>query len=293
MAVGMYGIKELITQTELGVGFEGAGVVTEVHESVDASLIGKTVAFSQNVHSPTFQGTWRQYIFEDAKNVVPFPEGIQPNQAFASFVNPLTVLAILDFAKKNGHKSIVHSAAASSLGKMLVKQAKKEGVTLINIVRRPEQVTTLEELGAEHILDSSSETFAADLKDIATTTEATGYFDPIGGEFTETVLNALPISSTAYVYGALSGKPVTIGVTTLIFYQKTVSSLWLGPWIKQLSDEERKEAFTTVVTDLSTGGKIFGSTIVDTYPLDKFAEAIEQSLKHASEGKIVINPNLS
>ena len=142
-------------------------------------MIRTTVSFFQDPHLREYQGTWRQYIILKVKDVIPFPAGVKPEQAFNSFVNPVTVFCILDYAKTKGHKAIIHSAAASNLGKMLIRQAKIAGVTIINIVRRHEQVKILEDEGADIILDSSTSTFTSDLKEIASKYEATGYFDPI------------------------------------------------------------------------------------------------------------------
>ena len=78
---------------------------------------GKKVAFSQDVHSPDYTGTFAQYIVLPATGVVPMPDTVEYNDICAAFVNPLTVCGFIDVAKKNGHKAIIHAAAASSLGK--------------------------------------------------------------------------------------------------------------------------------------------------------------------------------
>lgn len=220
------------------------------------------------------------------------PDGVEPAQVFSVFVNPLTAVLMISQAKKFGHKALVHGAASSALGKIVVKYAKKVGFPVINVVRRKEQVDTLTDLGAEHILDSSSETFDADLEKLSKELGATAYFDPICGEFCTRVLTKLPAGSTAYVYGALSGEGVTLSPVDIIFYQKSVSYLYLAVWFKEASPEEQKAAISEVVGDLVTGGEIFGTKIYETYSVEQFAEAIEASEKHASKGKICINPQL-
>jgi NADPH:quinone reductase len=200
-------------------------------------------------------------------------------------------LCIAHYAKTKGHKAIVHGAAASALGKMLVKHAKAVGLPLINLVRREEQVKILSDIGAEHIVNTSDENWQSQLKLLVDAHEATAYFDPIAGETTGLVLDVLPADSTAYVYGGLSGKPVTYSPLGFIFGQKTISYLWIGPWMGTLSDEERKGVIGTIVQDLATGGAIFGSDIYKTFPLSKFTEAIQSSLDNASEGKTVFKPH--
>lgn len=290
--VGMYGIKELIPEGPLGAGFEGAGVVTHAHPSVGDDLVGKTVAFFEDCHTPTFQGAWRKFLNRKASELVPMPEGIKPTDVFASFINPLTAILIVSQAKKFGHKALVHGAACSALGKMLTKYAKKIDFPVIHLVRRKEQADTLRDLGAEHILDSSVDTFEDDLKKLSAEVGATAYFDPIAGDFCSKVLTKLPAGSTAYVYGALSGGAVTMSPIDIIFYQKSVSYLYIATWFKESTVEEQTAAIGEVAADLAAGGEIFGSKIVKTYSVDQFQEAVEETDKHASEGKIVINPQL-
>ena len=87
----------------------------------------------------------------------------RPAKAPSWFVNPLTALGMVETMKAEGHKALVHTAAASNLGQMLNKLCIADGVPLVNIVRRPEQVEILKRLGAKCICDSSEPTFKADL----------------------------------------------------------------------------------------------------------------------------------
>lgn len=174
---------------------------------------------------------------------------------------------------------------------MLIKYCKSVDLPIINIVRREEQVKILLELGAEHILDSSSETFEDDLRQISNDLKATGFFDAVAGDLTGQVLKSMPSGSTAYIYGGLSGKSFSLSPLDSIFYEKTISYFWLPPWLAKLTNEERMQTFGVVVKDLSTGGEIFGSTIVKTFPLSEFEEAIKYANEHASEGKVLLKPN--
>ena len=209
----------------------------------------------------------------------------------SSFVNPITAVCFIEYTKKYGHKAFVHGAAASSLGKMVLRYAKTQNVPVINIVRREEQEKDLKDLGAEYIINSSNESWKSELKELVEKTGASAYFDPIGGDFTGQVLECLPAESHAYVYGALSGKPIVLNPLTFLFGQKHVSYLWLGPWLKSLNEEERNNVFGTIVKDLSSGGEIFSTSIHKSFPIADFEAAIENQSKNASKGKTVIKPH--
>jgi NADPH:quinone reductase-like Zn-dependent oxidoreductase len=70
---------------------------------------------------------------------------------------------MVETMRMEGHTALVHTAAASSLGIMLNKVCIKEGVALVNIVRKQEQVDLLTKLGAKFVVNSSSESFKKDL----------------------------------------------------------------------------------------------------------------------------------
>jgi NADPH2:quinone reductase len=109
------------------------------------------------------------------------PAGTSAADAAGAFVNPLTALGMVETMKLEGHSALVHNPAASSLGQMLVRLCLADGVPLVNIVRKPEQVALLKDLGAKHVVNSSSATFTADLFDAVDQTGATLAFDAAGG----------------------------------------------------------------------------------------------------------------
>uniref|UniRef100_A0A7S3N9P1 Enoyl reductase (ER) domain-containing protein n=2 Tax=Euplotes harpa TaxID=151035 RepID=A0A7S3N9P1_9SPIT len=293
MSEGQYGLPETFQKKEYGygVGFEGAGQIVEVHESVPSDLVGKKVAFSNTPGTPYFQGTWRQYIVLNHQMVFQYPDDMDFDLICSTIVNPLTVCGFIDTYNKGGHKAMIHDAACSALGKMLVKTCKKHSIPLINIVRRAEQVKTLEELGAENILNSSLETFENDLKEAIAKLQPTIFFDAIGGKITGQVLNLMPEKSTAYVYGLLSGEEFSFSCGGIIFSQKTLTSFWLSVWLPSLTAEERTKWVSEVIGDLQTGGEVFGSKVYKTFPLSKFKDAMKEALDHASEGKVILKPH--
>src|SRR5206468_5749523 len=109
------------------------------------------------------------------------PAGTTPAEGAACFVNPLTALGMIGTMRRENHTALVHTAAASNLGQMLVKLCIEDDIGLVNIVRKPEQVSLLQHLGAAFVCDSSSPTFMADLTDAVAATGATLAFDAIGG----------------------------------------------------------------------------------------------------------------
>jgi len=159
----------------LPVGNEGAGVVVEAGESDAAkALVGRTVGVLGGE-------MYAQYRVARAPSVLVLPDGVSAAQGASWFINPSTALGFLETMRRENHTALVHTAAASNLGQMLVKICQADGVPLVNIVRRQEHVDLLRELGAEFVLDSSQPQFIDSLTDALAETGATLAFDAVGG----------------------------------------------------------------------------------------------------------------
>ena len=170
----------------LPCGNEGAGVVVAAGSSDPAqALLGKTVAVLGGA-------MYAQYRVSPAALCLALPEGTSPAEGASCFVNPLTALGMVETMKLEGHTALVHTAAASNLGQMLVKLCIADGIPLVNIVRKPEQAALLKSLGAQYVCDSSQPDFKKDLVDALVNTGATLAFDATGGgKLTTQILSSM------------------------------------------------------------------------------------------------------
>src|SRR5262249_6857210 len=123
-AAAMKGLAGRVDQS-LPVGNEGAGVVVRAGASPAAqALMGKTVAILGG-------GMYTQYRCIKAVQCLVLPPGTTPAEGASCFVNPLTALGMVATMRAEGHKALVHTAAASNLGQMLVKICLKDDVPLV------------------------------------------------------------------------------------------------------------------------------------------------------------------
>jgi NADPH2:quinone reductase len=157
------------------VGNEGAGTVVAAGSSAPAqALLGKKVAMLGGA-------MYAQYRCLPASECLMLPADASAADGASCFVNPMTALTMVATMRHEGHKAIVHTAAASNLGQMLHRLCAHEGIELVNIVRKPEQAQLLRSMGARYVCDSSSPDFTAALTDALAATGATLAFDAIGG----------------------------------------------------------------------------------------------------------------
>jgi len=179
------GLKPRVS-TPLPVGNEGAGTVVDAGSSAEAQrLIGKTVAVLGGA-------MYSQYRCVKASQCLELSPGTTAREGASCFVNPLTVLGMLETMKMENFKGLVHTAAASQLGQMLVKACNADGIPLVNVVRKADQEELLKSLGAKYIVNSSSPTFQDDLEKAIQATNAFLAFDATGGgSLASIILNAM------------------------------------------------------------------------------------------------------
>ena len=205
----------------LAVGNEGAGTVISTGSSEHAAALrGRSVAVAGGA-------MFSQYRTVDASQCLLLSPGTPARLGASAFVNPLTALAMVETMRVEGHGALVHTAAASNLGQMLVRLCREERVPLVNIVRRPEQAVILRELGSEYVVDSSSATFMKDFIDALRATSATLAFDATGGgTLASHILTGMEAAANAtgapysrygssthkqvYIYGGLDSSPTVL-----------------------------------------------------------------------------------
>lgn len=243
------------------VGNEGAGVVVAAGESPDSqALLGKMVGFVGGA-------SYAEYRAVPVMTCLPLPQGTTAVQGASCFVNPLTALGMVETMRMEGHQGLVHTAAASNLGQMLNRICLADGVPLVNVVRRPEQVELLRGQGAAHVVDSSRPTFEHDLTAALSATGATLAFDAIGGgTLAGQILSCMEasISSRAtsysrygsdvhkqvYIYGSLDRDATVINRNFGLAWG--VGGWLLTPFLGKLGPEGMLRLRQRVVDELTT-----------------------------------------
>jgi NADPH2:quinone reductase len=283
----------------LPAGNEGAGVVVAAGAGESAqALIGKTVGVIGGA-------MYSQYRCVPAKQVLPFPDGTTPAQGASWFVNPLTSLGMVETMRLEGHRALVHTAAASNLGQMLQKVCLADDVPLVNIVRKPEQVELLRGMGASHVCNSSEPTFMKDLTDALIATGATLAFDAIGGgPLAGQILTCMEAAASAtgaayspygstthkqvYIYGGLDRSPIVL--TRSFGMAWGVGGWLLFPFLQRIGPEGAQKLQARVAAEIKT---TFASSYTREVSLaDALTlEAIAVYGKQATGEKYLLNPN--
>lgn len=283
----------------LPVGNEGAGVVVAAG-SLEAAqaLLGKTVAVLGGA-------MYAQYRCIKADQCLVLPAGSTPAEGASCFVNPLTALGMVETMRREGHKALVHTAAASNLGQMLNKICIKDQIDLVNIVRKPEQAALLKRIGAKYVCDASSPTFMADLTQALVDTGATIAFDATGGgklagQILTCMEAALNRTATEYSrYGSSTHKQVYLygGLDTgPTEFNRNFGMAWgiggwlLFPFLQRIGVAAAQALRQRVAAELKT---TFASSYAKEISLAEALqpEAIAVYGQRATGTKYLINPN--
>jgi NADPH:quinone reductase len=286
-------------EQSLPVGNEAAGVVVEAGASPAAqALMGKTVAILGGA-------MYAQYRCVKAAQCLVLPPGTTPAEGADCFVNPLTALGMVETMRAEGHKALVHTAAASNLGQMLNRICLKDRVDLVNIVRKREHVDLLKKLGATYVCDSSSPSFMDDLTEALAATGATVAFDAIGGgRLAGQILTAMEAAATrtakeysrygstthkqVYIYGGLDRGPTE--------FNRTFGMAWgIGGWLltaflTRIGFEAAQKLRQRVAAEIKT---TFASAYTKEVSLAEALRLDEIAVysKQATGEKYLIDPN--
>jgi NADPH:quinone reductase-like Zn-dependent oxidoreductase len=264
-------------------GLEGSGTVIRSGGGILARLrMRKKVACSPISGG---DGTWSEYMLTSAMHCAPLPRNISMEQGSMMLVNPMTAMAFVLLAREGKHKAMVNNAAASSLGKMLIRMCRLKRIPLINIVRKEEQIEELKQLGASHVLNSSSKTFELDLKQLAQELEATLFLDAVTGSQTPILLRAAPAGTKLVAYARLSGEDIKAEAGELIRKNKQIVGFQLGNWLQRKNLLFKLMFIHRVKKHL---GRELTSHIRYTTPLAKVEEALSNYPKNMSKGKIIL-----
>tara|TARA_B100000941_G_scaffold290618_1_gene273849 strand:+ start:2864 stop:3997 length:1134 start_codon:yes stop_codon:yes gene_type:complete len=282
------------------VGNEGGGIVIDAGKNAK-EMIGKTVGVAGGAMYSEFRCV-------PAMSCLVMEEGTSPREAASSFVNPLTALGFIETMKLENHTALIHTAAASNLGQMLIKICKADSVPLINIVRKKEHVDLLQDLGAQYVCNMSEESFMEDLISAIVETGATLGFDATGGgnegKLPGQILSAMEIAANksakeysrygsdvfkqVYIYGGLDPSPTVLNRSYGL--QWGLGGWLLTPFIAKVGPEKFQEMRDRVAKEIKT---TFASNYTQEISLEEMLQPdiLKTYAKQATGTKYLVTPH--
>ncbi len=261
-------------------------------------MLGRTVALLGGA-------MYSQYRCVKASQCMALPDGTTPIEGAACFVNPLTALGMIETMRHEGHRALVHTAAASNLGQMLNRICLADGIPLVNVVRDERQASLLRSTGATHVCNSTAPTFIQHLTQALAETGATIAFDAVGGgPLAGQILGCMEAALTrsmdgysrygssvhkqVYLYGTLDPSPTVLSRNFGVAYG--VGGWLLTPLLQKIGPAREAKLRERIVAELRT---TFASHYTKEVSLAEALQLDEIAVygKRATGAKYLINPN--
>lgn len=260
-------------------GFEGAGTVDALGSGTRGPAPGTMVAVAAT-------GTWQEQVCVPSTSVIPIAPGVSAEAACQLTVNPFTAhLLMRDIALDPGD-TLLLTAGASAVSRMVIHLASKRGLRCLPVVRRRGQVRALARLGAQPLTVSSADALAEAVRGTPGHGQVGMVLDAVGGALGDAALRCLRPAGQFLSYGMLSGHPLSIHPDDLVFRQVSVQGFWLPARMEHLGEKELS-SLTREVQDAVVCG-LPGLEVAERHDLTDFGCALDRAMRPGREGKVVL-----
>jgi len=264
-------------------GIEGSGTVVEIAGGLRSRwLNGRRVACSAPIPG---DGTWAEYMVTSEERCAPLNRSVSLESGAMLLVNPFSALAIFEIARRGSHPAIVSTAAASALGRMILRLGRRYKIPVIHIVRRQAQVDLVRSEGGEHILNSTEPGFGEQLRALTYKLHATLLLDAVGGGMTQQLADAAPFGSTLLLYSPLSSQKSIIDPLAAAVRDLHFEGWFLPNWLRKKNFFQSLrfslQAQSLLATDLR-------SPIHKRLPLSAAQRGVEVYIRNMTAGKILL-----
>ncbi len=277
---GLYGVLPSLPSTP---GFEGVGIV----EKAGSGLIGMFAKGKRVSVINSAGGNWAEYAVIPAKQARPVASDIPDDQVATFFVNPVTVVAMIRHVLEVPRgETLLQSAAGSSLGKMIIRYCKHEGIRTMNVVRRHEAMSELKKLGGDEVIATDDGPVDEQIMRLTKGEGVKFALDPVGGETGTRIFNSLATDAKMVVYGTLTNQPIAIDSRRMIAGKRELQGFWLGHWMRSRSIPQSLLLFREIANQIRAG--VLTTEVGIKFPLESIIEAARHSELAGKKGKVLL-----
>ena len=277
---GEYGNKPQLPATG---GSEAVGTIDALGKDVKGFEQGQRVVVSG------VSGTWAEYFVAPAKSLIPIPDAIDDEMAAQLIAMPMSALMLIEFLELEKGQWVIQNAANGAVGESLAMLAAERGINTINVVRSKESANELTEIGiTENNVVSDDDDWKDQVRQIIGDAKISGAVDSVGGQSGGDLLSLLGHGGIMAAVGAMSGQPLALNPTHLIFKQATLKGFWGGALMQKM-DADNKSRLIKELIERAASGKLKLPT-GGIYTLDNIKEAVSGKVQSGKKGKVLLKP---
>jgi trans-2-enoyl-CoA reductase len=243
----------------------------------------------QRVLLPAGFGSWRRWCTCLASSLVPLDPDVPSQQAAMLRINPATADCMLrEFVSLSPGDFIVQNASNSGVGRSVIQIARAMGLRTLNVVRRPELISELSEIGADHVI-LEGERLSSRILELAGGRPLKLGLNAVGGESALGIAGSLADSGTMITYGAMSRQPLRVPNGLLIFKNITLRGFWVSRWYREAEGRKISDMFERLMLMAAMG--VLHTPIAGRYTLEEIGTALEHAQTDRRSGKVLLCPN--
>ncbi|MEV6609011.1 zinc-dependent alcohol dehydrogenase family protein [Kutzneria sp. NPDC051319] len=271
-----------------GAGFESVSIVDKLGPGVEGLTVGQRVF----AHNPD-GGNWAQYAVVPTLLVWPVPDDIPDEQAAGFMINPATaILMVRHVLAVPAGSWLLQTAAGSELGRMIIRLARHDGIRTLNVVRRPEAVGELKNLGADEVIVSTDGPIDEQVRKIVGEAGVDHALDPVAGPTGTEVFRSLSENGRMLLYGSLTGQGISVGADPRLTLsgRRTLEVFWLGYWLPRLS--QLGLTMAGLIEEMSTliRAGVLENSPGERFGLEEVVAAVVEAEAVGRKGKVLIVP---
>ncbi|WP_367111149.1 zinc-binding dehydrogenase [uncultured Psychrobacter sp.] len=277
---GEYGNKPDLPATG---GSEAVGTIDALGSDVKGFEKGQRVVVSG------VQGTWAEYFIAPAQSLIPIPDAIDDEIAAQLIAMPMSALLLIEFLNIKPGQWIIQNAANGAVGESMAMLAAERNINTINLVRSKESEQELIDLGiTENNVITDNDDWKDQVKKIVGDAKISGAVDAVGGRSGGDLVSLLGKHGVMAALGGMSGKPLTLNPSDLIFNLSQVKGFWAGDMMQDMS-KDKMQRLTRELIESAANGKLNLPT-GGVYDLDDIQKAVSDDVQSDKKGKILIKP---
>lgn len=259
-------------------GGEAAGTISAVGDGVSHLLVG------QRVIALSTYGAFAEKWAVPASGVIPIPDTLDFESAAGfGLTYGTSYHALVQRARLQSGEKLLVLGAAGGVGSAAIEIGKYLGAEVIAAASTAKKLEFASDLGADHVIDYTSESLRDRIKEIAPSGVDVVY-DPVGGDLTEQAFRSLAWGGRHLVVGFAAGHIPELPINLALLKGASLVGVF---WGRSLSEEPQR-AFQnfTELSELANTGAI-RPRVSHRFSLDQYEDAFGVFEHRSVMGKAV------